>query len=94
MGQMASLLNERQQGNLSSTLEVNPRREGIEHCKVITLRNGKEIEGPRKAKEEDMEAGQSLRLEITQKPAEKWKESKSKAPSYNLILDLTEVSFP
>ena len=30
MGQMASLLNERQQDNLPSTSEVNPRREGIE----------------------------------------------------------------
>ena len=31
MGQMASLLNERQQGNLPSTSEVNLRREGKEH---------------------------------------------------------------
>ena len=94
MGKMASLLNERIQGNFSSTLEVNPRRVGIEHCKTITLRSGKEIEGQRKAKEEDMEAGQSSRLEITQKLAEKGKESKSKAPSYNPFLDLTEVPFP
>ena len=31
MGQMTSLFNERQQGNLPSTLEVDPRREGKEH---------------------------------------------------------------
>ena len=43
MGQMASLLFKRQHGNLSSTSEVNPRREGIEHCKAITLRSGKEL---------------------------------------------------
>ena len=69
--QMTSLLNERQHDNLPSTSEINPRREGIEHCKEITLRNGKELEGPRKAKEKDMEAGQSSSLEITQKPTEK-----------------------
>ena len=44
MGQMASLFSERQQGNLPSTLEVNPRREGNENCKAITLRNGKTLE--------------------------------------------------
>ena len=43
MGQMASLFNERQQGNFPSTLEVNPRRDGKEHCKAITLRNGKTV---------------------------------------------------
>ena len=86
MGQMASLLNERQHDNLSSTMEVNPRRKGIEHCKAITLRSGKELEGLRKAKEKDMEASKSSRPEITQKPVEKGKESKSKAPSYNPLL--------
>ena len=39
MGQMALLLSERQHGNLPSTYEVNPRREGKEHCKVVTLRS-------------------------------------------------------
>ena len=94
MGQMASLLNQRQHENLSSTLRVNPRREGIEHYKAITLRSGKELEGPRKAKEEDIEVGQSSRPEITQKPVEKGKELKSKASSYNPPLDLTEAPFP
>ena len=42
--QMASMFNERQQGNLPSTSEVNPRRDGKEHCKAITLRSGKTIE--------------------------------------------------
>ena len=46
MGQMATLLTERAQGSLPSTLEVNPRREGKEHCKVITLRSGREIAAP------------------------------------------------
>ena len=53
MGQMASLLSERQHGNLPSTLEVNPRREGKEHCKVVTLRSGKTLEQSVEAKEDD-----------------------------------------
>ena len=44
MGQMASLFSESQQGNLNSTLEVNPRREGKERCKAITLRSGRTLE--------------------------------------------------
>ena len=49
MGQMASLLSERQHGNLPSTSEVNPRKEGKEHCKAITLRSGKNLEQSVKA---------------------------------------------
>ena len=44
MGQMASLLTERQQGSLPSNSEVNPRREGKEYYKAITLRSGRELE--------------------------------------------------
>ena len=44
MGQMASLFNERQQGNMPSTSEVNPTRNGKEHSKAITLRSGKMVE--------------------------------------------------
>ena len=43
MGQMANLLTERQLGSLPSNSEVNPRREGIEHVKAVTLRSGKEL---------------------------------------------------
>ena len=43
MGQMASLLTERQRGALPSNFEVNPRQEGNEHVKVVTLRSGKEL---------------------------------------------------
>ena len=45
MGQLANALNSRPQGSLSSDTE-NPRRDGKEHCKVISLRSGKELEGP------------------------------------------------
>ena len=43
MGQMASLLTERQRGALPSNSEVNPRQEGNEHVKAVTLRSGKEL---------------------------------------------------
>ena len=43
MGQMANLLTERQSGSLPSNSEVNPRREGNEHVKAVTLRSGKEL---------------------------------------------------
>ena len=44
MGQMANLLIERQLGSLPSNSEVNPRRDGNEHVKAVTLRSGKELE--------------------------------------------------
>ena len=43
MGQMANLLIERQSGSLPSNSEVNPRRDGNEHVKAVTLRSGKEL---------------------------------------------------
>ena len=46
MGQMATMLSERPQGSLPSTSEVNPRGEGKEHCKAITLRSGREVAAP------------------------------------------------
>ena len=44
MGQMTSLLAERQHGSLPSNSEVNPRGKGKEYCKAITLRSGRELE--------------------------------------------------
>ena len=43
MGQMDNLLTERQQGSLPSNSEINPRGEGKENFKDITLRSGREI---------------------------------------------------
>ena len=43
---MAGLLMERQRGALPSNSEVNPRQEGNEHVKAITLRSGKELAEP------------------------------------------------
>ena len=44
MGQMTTMFNERQQGNLPRTSKMNPRRDGKEHCKTNTLRSGKTVE--------------------------------------------------
>ena len=46
MGQMVTMLTKRPQGALPSTSKVNPRREGKEHCKAITLRSGREVATP------------------------------------------------
>ena len=43
MGQMANILAKRQQGSLPSNSKKNPRGEGEEHVKAITLRSGKEL---------------------------------------------------
>ena len=40
---MANLLTERQQGYLPSNSEINPRGEGKENVKAITLRSGREL---------------------------------------------------
>ena len=40
---MATLLTERQHRSLLSNSEVNPRREGNEHVKAVTLRSGREL---------------------------------------------------
>ena len=46
MGKMANLLTERKQGSLPSNSEMNPRGEGKEHVKAITLRSGRELVTP------------------------------------------------
>ena len=43
---MATLLTERQHESLPSNSEVNPRREGDEHVKAVTLRSGRELAIP------------------------------------------------
>ena len=44
MGQMTNSLTERQPGSLPSNSEINPRRDGNEHVKAVTLRSGKDLE--------------------------------------------------
>ena len=43
IGQLATALSNRPQGSLPSNTK-DPRREGKEHCKVINLRSGKDID--------------------------------------------------
>ena len=43
---MATLLTERQHKSLPNNSEVNPRREGNEHVKAVTLRSGRELVVP------------------------------------------------
>ena len=43
MGQMANMLIERLQSSLPRNSEINPRGEGKEYCKAITLRSGREV---------------------------------------------------
>lgn len=45
MGQLATTMSSRTQGSLPSNTE-DPRREGKEHCKVINLRSGKNVDIP------------------------------------------------
>ena len=48
MRKMANILTKRQQGSLPSNSEKNPRGDGREHVKAITLRSGRELatQGP------------------------------------------------
>ena len=43
MGQLATTMSSRTQGSLPSNIK-DPRREGKEHCKVINLRSGKNVD--------------------------------------------------
>ena len=79
MGQIANLLTERQPGSLPSNSEVNPRQEGNEHVKAITLRSGKElaIQGkPPVTKEvENEEVIQSIQNDNTEREQPQEKQS-------------------
>ena len=44
MGQIASALSSRPPGSLPSDTESNPKGTGREHCNVVTLRSGKQVE--------------------------------------------------
>ena len=46
IGQMTTLKTGRQHGSLPSNSEVNPRREGNEHVKAVTLRSDRELAVP------------------------------------------------
>ena len=71
MGQMDNILTERQQGSLPSNLEKNPRGDGREHVKAITLRSGREL----RPREEGTEVLEQFSSE-DQRPREKPQEEK------------------
>ena len=63
MGQMANILTERQLGSLPSNSEKNPRGDGREHVKAITLRSGRELATrgpPPVVREEGTEVGEQF----------------------------------
>ncbi|XP_062119374.1 uncharacterized protein LOC133833134 [Humulus lupulus] len=68
MGQLATLMANRAQGNLPSTTEVNPK----ENCKAITLRSGKNYEGPsEKQSVEEVGQDQQAQAQKEKKHSEK-----------------------
>ncbi|KAK1359673.1 hypothetical protein POM88_044147 [Heracleum sosnowskyi] len=70
VGQLASAINNRPQGSLPSDTEPNPKNDKREHCKVITLRSGKEIEGNTK-KVDDGESSETHSKEDPKKVVNK-----------------------
>ncbi|XP_039118013.1 uncharacterized protein LOC120253863 [Dioscorea cayenensis subsp. rotundata] len=70
LSQMASMLIERQQGNLPSTSEANPRKSGNEQCSAITLRSGKELKMPEKKSESVDQKHQQDNLEQNKSEAQ------------------------
>ena len=66
MGQMANIQTERQQGSLPSNSEKNPKGDGREHVKAITLRSGRQLatrEPPPVVREEGTKVVEQFRLE-------------------------------
>jgi hypothetical protein len=79
IGQMASILNNRPQGSLPSDTEKNPRRDGNEQCKVVTLRSGKELNKDsveQKKKNDDEAKEDDSRNKIDNEVVESKKETK------------------
>ena len=64
MGQLATAMSSRTQGSLPSNTE-DPRRESKEHCKVISLRSGKNVDIPVEVTKNGMECNSA------QKPTQK-----------------------
>ncbi|XP_062080709.1 uncharacterized protein LOC133785495 [Humulus lupulus] len=53
IGQLATLMSSRAQGNLPSTTEVNPKGNLNEQCQAISLRSGTMYEGPSMEKKDE-----------------------------------------
>ena len=90
ISQMANMFSERQQGSLPSNSEVNPKRDGKEHCMAIMLRSGKELKMPEKTGESENTEEQVKAL--TKMPADEIVERKTvdQAPE----LPASRIPFP
>ena len=93
---MATLLTERPRGALPSNSEVNPRREGNEHVKVVTLRSGKELVVPGQPPvigevetKEVIQTSQNDRVEKEQPHQKKSVEEETEAKDRPLMTELT-----
>ena len=60
MGQIASSLNTRPYGTLPADTQPNPRTDGTEHCKMITLRSGRELAGSKASNIDESSKGQNI----------------------------------
>ncbi|XP_060969464.1 uncharacterized protein LOC115710689 [Cannabis sativa] len=76
MGQLATQIATRPQGNLPSTTEVNPK----ENCKAITLRSGKSYDGPSQAKPENDEDEQPAPTPEKQKTTDGLQQKETSPP--------------
>lgn len=83
MGQLAHAINNRPQGALPSDTEVNPKSNGKEHCKAITLRSGKELtvlgEGSAYQKSLESEDIDKEKIEVEEVEVDKSKVVRSEA---------------
>ena len=61
MEQLATAMSSRIQGSLPNNTE-DPRREGKEHCKVIILRSGKNVDTPVDVTKNGMEFNSTQKL--------------------------------
>ncbi|XP_062080897.1 uncharacterized protein LOC133785694 [Humulus lupulus] len=75
MGQFSNELRNRPQGTFPSDTK-NPRRDGKEHCKAITLRSGKELENPKENSGHEGEPSSIKNCEKVQENGEKSSEPK------------------
>ncbi|KAL5570855.1 hypothetical protein UlMin_020452 [Ulmus minor] len=101
VGQLANELKNRPPGTLPSNTE-SPKRDGKEHCKVITLRGGKIIEAPEikeknqkdhvtRQEEENKEQGN---VQEESREAEKSRENVAAIPQKNLQQNRPPPPFP
>ena len=99
---MATLLTKRQHRSLPSNSEVNPRQEGNEHVKAVTLRSGRELAVPGQPPvigevetEEVIHTSQNDKIEREQPQEKKSVEEETKAKDRPTTTEPTvPISYP